>query len=176
VKADRPPRDRRHHAQTQWPERRDRKGLEALKPADVNEIILRDEQGELLLEGTQTNFYAVTADGGLQTAGAGLVLEGTVRRLLLQVCAEEGIPVDETPPRLSDLGSWQGALISSTSRLALPIDWIGVPQDGRVFDAAAGDEARAFEYGEGSLTRRIVALVAARVLDASTPVLVDDGA
>ncbi len=140
----------------------------------MNEIILRDEAGRLL-EGAQTNFFAVTAEGALQTAGGGLVLEGTVRRRLLQVCAEAGITVDETPPRLADLGSWQGALISSTSRLALPIDWVGVPQEGQAFDAAAGDMARAFEYAEGSLTHRLVALVAASVLDASTPVLLLDG-
>lgn len=136
----------------------------------MNEIILHDADGRLL-EGTQTNFYVVTAEGALQTAGGGLVLEGTVRRLILQVCAAEGIPVDETPPRLTDLESWQGVLISSTSRLALPVDWVGVPKEGQAFDAAAGDVARSLAYPDGSLTKRIVALVAARVLDASTPVL-----
>lgn len=151
----------------------DRKGLEALKPPDVNELVLHDEEGELLLEGTQTNFYAVTAGGALQTAGGGLVLEGTVRKLMLAVCREEGIPVDETPPRLSEMGSWQGALLSSTSRLALPIDWIGVPKEGQAFDAAGGDSARAFDYPDDCVTRRIVGLVAARVLDASTPILSD---
>jgi branched-subunit amino acid aminotransferase/4-amino-4-deoxychorismate lyase len=99
------------------------------------------------------------------------VLEGTVRRLILQVCAAEGIPVDETPPRLASLGSWQGALISSTSRLALPVDWVGVPREGQAFDAAAGDAARSFAYADDCLTKRIAALVAARVLDASTLVL-----
>lgn len=158
------------HSHPKTSRNRDRKHLEALKPPDVNEIILHDEEGRLL-EGTQTNFYAVTAAGALQTAGGELVLEGTVRRLILQVCAAEGIAVDETLPRLADLGSWQGALISSTSRLALPVDWVGVPKDGQAFDAASGDAARSFAYADDCLTKRIAALVAARVLDASTPVL-----
>ena len=51
------------------------------------------------------------------------VLEGTVRRLLLEVCEREGIPVVLKPPKLAEAASkWEGALISSTSRLMLPID------------------------------------------------------
>jgi thiol oxidase len=40
--------------------------------------------------------------------------------LCLQVCQEQGVPVQLQPPRLSDIDSWQGAFISSTSRLLLP--------------------------------------------------------
>lgn len=148
--------------------RRDRKHLEALigGPDNLNDIVMCDEEGRLL-EGTQTNFYAITSEGVLHTAGGGLVLEGTVRRLILQVCSEEGIAVDETPPRVSDLGSWQGALLSSTSRLALPIHWLGAPQqEGKAW----GGAARSFTYGEGCLALRIAALVAARVVDASTAI------
>jgi branched-subunit amino acid aminotransferase/4-amino-4-deoxychorismate lyase len=41
--------------------------------------------------------------------------------LVTQVCAERGIPVRLQAPLLSDMDSWQGAFISSTSRLLLPV-------------------------------------------------------
>lgn len=146
---------------------RDRKPLEALKPPDVNEIVLHDADGALL-EGTQTNFYAVM-DGKLHTAGEG-ILEGTVRRLLLEVCAANEIEVVlDPPPNLRDLSKWEGALLSSTSRLALPIDWIGVPgREGEAFDADVGDAQRNFDYeNEQCLTRRLVRLVDEKIIDAS---------
>jgi branched-subunit amino acid aminotransferase/4-amino-4-deoxychorismate lyase len=58
-----------------------RQGLEQLRGSDVDEIILGGEDGELL-EGSQTNFYAVQ-NGVLWTAGDG-VLAGTVRNLVLR--------------------------------------------------------------------------------------------
>jgi branched-subunit amino acid aminotransferase/4-amino-4-deoxychorismate lyase len=129
----------------------------------VNEIVLYDESGALL-EGTQTNFYAII-EGKLYTAGEG-VLEGTVRRLLLQVCAAHNVPVIlDPPPNIKDLRNWEGALLSSTSRLALPIDWIGVPKEGKAF--AAGDLSRAFNYDDGCLTRRLVRWVEEEVAQAS---------
>jgi hypothetical protein len=33
-----------------------------------------------------------------------------------------GIPVLLSPPSLLDVGTWEGAMVSSTSRLATPID------------------------------------------------------
>jgi hypothetical protein len=37
------------------------------------------------------------------------------------VCAERGIPVRLEAPLLSEMGSWQGGFITSTSRLLLPV-------------------------------------------------------
>ena len=142
---------------------KERKHLEDLKPADVNEIVLHDEKGALL-EGTQTNFYVVM-EGKLYTAGEG-VLEGTVRRLLLQVCAAHNVPVVlDPPPYIKDVGKWEGALLSSTSRLALPIDWVGVPEEGKAF--REGDVSHAFEYEDGCLTRRLAQWVEEEVAQAS---------
>jgi thiol oxidase len=61
---------------------RQRQALESSMGAGVNEIILMDHDGGLP-EGTQTNFFALQ-QGSLVTAGDG-VLEGTVRKLVLQV-------------------------------------------------------------------------------------------
>jgi hypothetical protein len=38
----------------------------------------------------------------------------------VQVCQELDVPVKLQPPKLSAIDSWQGAFISSTSRLLLP--------------------------------------------------------
>ncbi|KAG5191178.1 aminotransferase [Tribonema minus] len=134
----------------------ERKGLEALKRPEHDEIILPTADGRLL-EGTQTNFYAVL-DGAVHTAGAG-VLEGTVRRLLLEVCAREGIRVVLEAPALADMAYWEGALVSSTSRLALPVDRIVVPREGE--PAQDGDACR--EFRDDALCRRIAQLVRGQV-------------
>ena len=47
----------------------------------------------------------------MHTAGEG-VLEGTVRRLLLEVCAREDIPVVLSPPNLNDIDSWQARALA----------------------------------------------------------------
>ncbi|TFJ83776.1 hypothetical protein NSK_004878 [Nannochloropsis salina CCMP1776] len=145
---------------------RDRKRLEFLKPVDTNEILLRDLDGALL-EGTQTNFYVVM-EGKLWTAGEG-VLEGTVRKLVLEACAAHHVPVIlHPPPNLKDLQRWEGALLSSTSRLLLPIDWIGIPQETMSFQE--GDVCRAFKYENDCLTSRLVEWVDDNILQSSVDV------
>jgi branched-subunit amino acid aminotransferase/4-amino-4-deoxychorismate lyase len=147
----------------------DRAPLESLMRAsavgDINELLLATHDGELL-EGSQTNFYAIV-DGAVHTAGSG-ILEGTVRRLLLEVCAREGIPVVLSPPKLADAAAWEGALISSTSRLMLPIDELYVPNEGA--PSTANDLRAAFETGPGSLAHRLQALVTEEVDAHSTEI------
>jgi hypothetical protein len=43
------------------------------------------------------------------------------------VCADEGIPVHLRPPLLSEVDTWEGAFISSTSRLLLPLHELVYP-------------------------------------------------
>ena len=86
-----------------------------------------EEETMIILEGSQTNFYAIHKDGTVYTAEDG-ILKGTVRTILLDVCAREHIPVVLEPPNMKLLDIWVGALISSTSRLALPIDAIYLPK------------------------------------------------
>ena len=102
---------------------RTRTALEAGKAADVEEILLADAEGRVL-EGTQTNFFAVE-DGAVHTAGDG-VLFGTVRHLVLQVCAAQGVRVILSPPLASRVARWEGAFLTSTSRLVLPINEVRV--------------------------------------------------
>jgi branched-subunit amino acid aminotransferase/4-amino-4-deoxychorismate lyase len=46
---------------------------------------------------------------------------------ILQVCAAEGIPVHLRPPLLREVDTWEGAFITSTSRLLLPLHELVYP-------------------------------------------------
>ncbi|KAH7479635.1 hypothetical protein PRIC1_008825 [Phytophthora ramorum] len=96
---------------------RERKTIYDEMAPDMEEVILMDPATRHLLEGSQTNFYAIQ-DGAVHTAEDG-ILKGTVRSVVLEVCAENGIPVKLSPPTLDDVEKWQGCFISSTSRLVL---------------------------------------------------------
>ena len=139
---------------------RQRLALESSMGDSVNEIILMNADGGLP-EGTQTNFFALH-EGNLVTAGTG-VLEGTVRKLVLQVCAEHGIPVRLETPNICDITAWDGAFISSTSRLLLPVDYIDVQADGH--------EPAGFPMPRSGLADRVAELVLGEVLANSEPVL-----
>jgi len=84
-----------------------------------------------------------------------------VRRLALEVCARERIPVVLEPPDLKDVAKWEGCLISSTSRLLLPVDELYQPAEGA--PSKAGDLVSAFDNAPGSLAARLQDLVAAEV-------------
>jgi hypothetical protein len=149
---------------------RERIALEAAKPSDVNEILLVDSGGGdcssgggSILEGTQTNFFAVTPDGTVCTAPDGTVLAGTVRNLVLDVCRQEGIPVRMEAPEVTfspgtGLGSsvseitWSEAFITSTSRLVLPVNQV-------VTSTSSPDQpysvVKGFEYTSESVVSRI---------------------
>jgi hypothetical protein len=96
---------------------RERKAIYDRMAPDMEEVILMDPATRQLLEGSQTNFYAIQ-DGTVYTAEEG-ILKGTVRSLVLEVCEQNGIPVKLLPPTLDDVDKWQGCFISSTSRLVL---------------------------------------------------------
>ena len=74
------PRSNAEAKDSEWV--RQRQGLMASKPQDVNELLLAGADGTIL-EGLSSNFFVVM-DGALHTAGEG-ILPGTVRDLTLQV-------------------------------------------------------------------------------------------
>ena len=85
----------------------------------MNEVLLMDTDGSIL-EGMSSNF-GVIQNGALVTAEEGVLL-GSVRGLVLSVCECEGVGVELRAPNVSEADTWEGAFISSTSRLLLPID------------------------------------------------------
>jgi branched-subunit amino acid aminotransferase/4-amino-4-deoxychorismate lyase len=97
-----------------------RAALESRQGADTEEIILTSEGS--LFEGLQTNFFALNADGVLETAPDGTVLAGTVRGLVLAQAKMAGLDVIFCAPQVSQAARWRGAFICSTSRLVMPVD------------------------------------------------------
>eukprot|EP00546_Thalassionema_frauenfeldii_P009410 CAMPEP_0178927732 /NCGR_PEP_ID=MMETSP0786-20121207/19394_1 /TAXON_ID=186022 /ORGANISM="Thalassionema frauenfeldii, Strain CCMP 1798" /LENGTH=216 /DNA_ID=CAMNT_0020603283 /DNA_START=131 /DNA_END=778 /DNA_ORIENTATION=- len=93
--------------------------LKQAQNIQLSELVLKDNEDKLY-EGSKSNFYAIQQDGTVVTAQDG-VLHGTIRKLILEVCREHQIPVRLEPPSLGDVATWQGAMLSSTSLLALPI-------------------------------------------------------
>ncbi|KAG0263018.1 hypothetical protein BG011_009415 [Mortierella polycephala] len=99
---------------------------------DSNEALLLDQATQNLYEGLSSNFFAYHHKRQtLLSAPLNSVLQGTVLRMVLSVCKEENIPVDFTFPNLKQMDEWEGAFLSSTSRLILPIEKLVLP-DGSV--------------------------------------------
>eukprot|EP00299_Pterocystis_sp_00344_P009376 c3926_g1_i2.p1 GENE.c3926_g1_i2~~c3926_g1_i2.p1 ORF type:complete len:238 (+),score=70.09 c3926_g1_i2:251-964(+) len=144
---------------TEWIEQR--KSIEVLKPADADDIVVMDARGDVI-EGSQSNFYAVH-NGSLVTASEN-ILDGTIRKIALSECARTGIRVELSPPNFRDIFQWEGAFISSTSRLMLPINELSwIDTNGKI-------QSRTFET-ISPLTRSIDDLVSAAVVTYSTEVV-----
>lgn len=115
----------------------------------VEETLLVGPQGALE-EGASSNFFALTREGALQTAGEDVVLPGTVRAVVLAVARQgverqvEGWPVSRVEegraPRLAEAGEWRACFVSSTSRQLLPVEEV---LDATEAMAPAGGEAAA---------------------------------
>ena len=92
---------------------------------------------------------------------------------MLDVCEQQGIPVVLQPPNVATIEKWQGALISSTSRLALPISEIVIyneaEKEGTLNLSASTKIRRTFETN--SLAQTIEALVLKEIEDRSPRVL-----
>eukprot|EP01135_Chromosphaera_perkinsii_P000913 Nk52_evm11s153 gene=Nk52_evmTU11s153 len=86
---------------------------------DIEELILHDHQGRVY-EGASSNFLAVH-NGIVYCAPPEHILEGTILKLVREVCAEQGIPFRFQFPRKDECHEWEGCLITSTSRLAMPV-------------------------------------------------------
>ncbi|KAF9127285.1 hypothetical protein BGW39_005979 [Mortierella sp. 14UC] len=119
----------RQHAtakDSQWV--RDRAALEAGLSKDSNEALLLDEASQNVYEGLSSNFYAFDRQSqSVVTAPLDSVLQGTILKVVLTVCEQQKIPVLFKFASLKDIDDWEGAFISSTSRLALPIETLVLP-------------------------------------------------
>ncbi|KAL0228462.1 hypothetical protein RCL1_004605 [Eukaryota sp. TZLM3-RCL] len=102
----------------------DRQRMEALINGNIHEVLLSesDYTNEVcILEGLSSNFFALYESNGsfvLVTCPVGLVLGGTIRKLVLEAAELVGLAVVEECPLLSKICS---CFITSTSRLILPI-------------------------------------------------------
>ena len=92
---------------------------------EAYEWLLLDEANKIL-EGSSSNFYAVR-DGAVWTA-AEHVLEGITRAIVLQLASKLGIHLRLQAVPLDQLGQFQEAFLSSSSRGLMPV----VQVEGRV--------------------------------------------
>ncbi|KAF9954819.1 hypothetical protein BGZ70_010444 [Mortierella alpina] len=126
VKVHGSPRQHATAKDSQWV--RDRSALEAGLSKDMNEALLLDDATQDLYEGLSSNLFAF--DGARQTivtAPLDSVLKGTILKVVLAVCEEQKIPIEFKFPNLKHIDEWEGAFITSTSRLVLPIKTIVLP-------------------------------------------------
>ncbi|KAF9120456.1 hypothetical protein BGW39_011366 [Mortierella sp. 14UC] len=115
---------------SQWV--RDRSGLEASLDKDSNEALLYEDSTQDIYEGLSSNFFAFDRKRRtVLTAPLDSVLEGTILKVVMNVCNKANIPVEFKFPNLKQTHEWEGAFISSTSRLVLPIEKLVMP-DGSV--------------------------------------------
>eukprot|EP00932_Pfiesteria_piscicida_P013520 SRR837773.25095.p1 GENE.SRR837773.25095~~SRR837773.25095.p1 ORF type:complete len:379 (+),score=107.34 SRR837773.25095:3-1139(+) len=136
---------------------------ERQKQTGVNEVLMYDAEFRVT-EGLQTNFFAVAEDGALLTAPDELVLAGTVRKIVLEVAEQNGIPVRMQCPDIQQLDTWDSCFICSTSRLVKPILSVEAPELG---------SRRRFP-GQGSVAHRVEALVLAAFRSHAEPLEGDD--
>jgi branched-chain amino acid aminotransferase len=82
------------------------------------EHLLVDREGHIL-ECSSSNMYAV-AGGTLVTAGSG-VLEGITRGIVLRLARDAGLALELRAPRLDEVGEWDEAFLSSSTRGLVPV-------------------------------------------------------
>ncbi|CAI2169043.1 12024_t:CDS:2 [Funneliformis geosporum] len=114
---------------------RERNVLELSKHPGFNEILLSDSHTHNVYEGLSSNFFAVLYNPDKReplviTAPLQYVLEGTILKIVIMVCERDKIDLQFWFPNADDVEHWEGAFITSTSRLVLPIELIKF-RDGR---------------------------------------------
>ncbi len=121
----------------QWIE--ERKAMELRMRPECNEVVLVDVKGRVF-EGLSSNVVALDKTGTLWTAPSDSVLTGTVLQLILQVCEASHISVKRVCPTVELLCA-SSVLISSTSRLALPVEKLFL-LDGSAVQLSFSEQAR----------------------------------
>lgn len=85
----------------------------------VYEVLLVDRDG-FITEGSRSNVFFIK-DGYLITPPSGMVLEGITRKQIIQLAAENDIPLKEEKVHYQNLNYFDGLFISGTSRRVLPV-------------------------------------------------------
>ncbi len=116
------------------------------RAAGFDETLFLDRDGHLAESAVMS--LVLVVDGVLRTAPDTTVLDGITRRIVLDVAADEGIPVEVGPLPVELLDRADEAWFCSTSHLLWPIRRI----DGRELPSAPGDVGR-------RIGRRLQALV-----------------
>ncbi|KAI8818296.1 uncharacterized protein EV422DRAFT_177787 [Fimicolochytrium jonesii] len=143
VMVDGPPRQNAAVKDTQWI--RDRTHLERHLSSEISEVVLYDAVAGTLYEGLTTNLCVLTSDpiGGhayLASAPAGTVLEGTMLRLVHQVCGEMGLEVRRECLAVETRGSWKAAFLTSVAKPVVEVGLMRFADGSREWVLETGDE------------------------------------
>ncbi|KAJ1264651.1 hypothetical protein BS78_08G016400 [Paspalum vaginatum] len=121
-----------------------RKSMEKMRPPGVTELLLSND-GDHILEGAVTNFFvvcqqeerekngpfssqAIDTEFVVQTAPlSDGVLPGIIRQIVIEVCHDIGIPVQEISPSWSRHEFWKEAFVTSSLRLIQHVESVQVP-------------------------------------------------
>ena len=86
-------------------------------------ILVRDG---VLLEGTHSNFMAVFDDTLVTAPASNYILSGITRMTILELCAEEGIKIEQRPVFAKDINQAAEAIIVGTTVEVTPfVSWMG---------------------------------------------------
>ncbi len=105
--------------------------------AGFDDVLLLDHTGEGLAESGTLSFFLVQ-DAVVRTASLDTVLDGVTRRVLLDLAADEGVPVQVGPLPRALLTTSEEAFLTSTGRGVWPVEAV----DERVFAAPGPVSAR----------------------------------
>ncbi len=101
------------------------------REAEAYDALLVNRKG-YITEGTRTNFFCISAQGGSASGRKGTIISppenkillGVTRKYVLSVAASIGFEVKQTEIAFSDLASYDGAFLTSTSAKIMPIRFI----------------------------------------------------
>ncbi len=96
---------------------------------DIYEVVLLND-GNFITEGSRSNIFFIDKDKNLLTPALEDVLPGITRSNVIEIATDHGVDVIETKIHYDDLGGFDAAFLTGTSRKILPIKSI----DNHVFN------------------------------------------
>jgi hypothetical protein len=87
-----------------------KKEYENKKGEGVNEVLF--PLGGIR-EGLTSNFFVIDSQDNIVTAPDDVVLDGSIRKLVVDICKQNGINIKFECPNLQNIQSWKGAFITS---------------------------------------------------------------
>ena len=90
----------------------------ALEQNAVEAIFIRNG---LITEGTHTSFCAIKNEKLFTPPLSNLILDGVTRKVILEICRRENIPVNETEIKVDDLKSFDELMLLGTISEVMPV-------------------------------------------------------
>lgn len=112
-----------------------------LKELGYEESLLVDDNG-FIYEGLSSNFFLINQNDEIETSPDNLVLGGTLRKIVIDICEENNIKIIYQNPSIKSLESCKAAFITSTSRLILPISEVRDEINGKTYKLNSYDHLK----------------------------------